>query len=98
MSRYIPNALTRELREALRNPCTFPGGYTKAIYLSDGERICPECARKQYRQISRSTRQQARDGWALLGIDIYWEGPPEYCVQCNKKLPSEYGDPDKGGK
>lgn len=98
MSRHIPNALTRTLRETLREPYAWPGGYTKAIYLADGERICPKCARENYHRISQSTREQARDGWALLCIEAYWEGPPEHCVECNIEMPSEYGDPEAKGE
>lgn len=83
-----------DLKDALRTPYAFPGGYTKAIYLADGERICPECARENYRQIAESTRDVNQDGWALGGVDIYWEGPPEHCVNCDKALASEYGDPE----
>ena len=38
---------TKELREAIRTPYAWPGGYKTIIILSDGEAICHECAKKE---------------------------------------------------
>lgn len=80
---------------ALRQRFAWPGGYDLALYLSDGERICHPCARENALRIGRSTRDNARDGWSFMIADVYWEGPDEYCCDCNCSLPSEYGDPDE---
>ena len=85
---------TKELRQTLRHPFAWPGGYDLAIYLSDGERICHKCARENYRQIISSTRNKEQDGWAFGKVSVHWEGPPEFCVQCGDEQESEYGDPD----
>lgn len=86
------NEMLTAMRDAIRNPYTWPGGYPVHIYLSDGECICADCARLNYRRISESTRSNNHDGWAVLGIEVFWEGPPEYCVQCNKEMESAYGE------
>ena len=85
------NQLIENLKDAIREPWAWPGGYTKAIYLSDGERICPQCAKDNFREIVWATKEADHSGWGMLGVDIHWEGDPEYCVQCNKELESEYG-------
>jgi len=82
------------LKDALRSPFAWPGGYEKAIYLADGERICQACAIKNFRQIIKATRDNPADDWAFLTVDIYWEGPPQTCIECSRRLPSEYGDPE----
>lgn len=30
----------------------------------------------------------------IVAADVYWEGPPETCADCNREIPSAYGDPD----
>jgi hypothetical protein len=81
-----------KLKEAIRTPYTFPGCYQKALYLSDGERMCLKCAKENFRSIVDSTKHNSTDGWAVLGVDVYWEGPAEFCCHCNKEMESEYGD------
>ena len=68
------------------------GGYTIALYMMNGERICNSCAREQWPEICSDTI----DGygqWQAGHTEVYWEGPPQHCVQCNKPQDSEYGDP-----
>ena len=97
MSAGIETEVKRTIRcfeRALENPIVFPGGYELAVYLADGERICHQCAEENASRIIESTLSEARDGWELLGCDVYWEGPDESCCECGKTLSSEYGDPD----
>ena len=89
---------TKELREAIRTPYAWPGGYKTIIILSDGEAICHECAKKEYRRLSNSLRNQSphcNDGWYPSFWDAYWEGPPIPCTNCNKPIESAYDDPDQ---
>jgi len=88
-----PDPIT-QFADFCAHPWTDLGGYTLACYLSDGERICPKCARNNAQQIVTSTNQGAKDGWAFGAVAVHWEGPPENCVQCNVEMPSEYGDPN----
>lgn len=96
MARYPtnPHEILRSVKGAIREPYAWPGGYEKRIYLSDGETICQDCVRKEWRNIVQSTLNGYRDGWAAMAVDVHWEGPPEQCAHCNKVLPSVYGDPD----
>jgi hypothetical protein len=84
-----------ELKEALRRPFTFPGGYTLGFWCSDGERLCPACIRENFRLVvGEKFRPHIRDQWRVEWIDVHWEGPDDYCSHCGKALPSEYGDPN----
>lgn len=82
----------RALKDAIRHPYCWPGGYAKVGIMSDGDLLCAECLRKEYRIILRATKHGDRDGWAMAGIDVYWEGPPVCCAHCGSEINSEYGE------
>ena len=64
-------------------------GYLCGLYLIDGGRICPECAREQWADIVRDTLHSGPDrGWGILGIDAHWEGKAEFC-DCGEVFESE---------
>lgn len=88
------NQILHDVREAVRHPYAWPGGYPIYVYMTDGEMLCRDCVRSNYREISHATRHKERSGWAAAGVDVYWEGPNMFCAQCNKELESAYGDPD----
>ena len=90
----MKNTILEQVKRAIREPYAWPGGYPVYTIMSDGALLCPDCARSEYRQIARSTKDKARDGWHAIGADVYWEGPDEPCGHCGKPLPSAYGDPD----
>jgi hypothetical protein len=82
------------VKNIIRNPYAWPGGYTKMMCMTDGETLCADCVKENYRLILRATRDNDRSGWAAWAADVHWEGAPMYCANCNKEMPSEYGDPD----
>lgn len=92
------NEILANVRRAVREPFTSLGAYPIYVYTSDGEMLCAECVRENYRAISTATRHRENDGWRVEGTDVYWEGPPEHCANCNKALPSAYGDPEVSAK
>lgn len=86
---------TRDLREALRHPYVWPGGYPIYLVLSDGEMLCHACAKTEYRQISQALRDHDHhSGWRPVSAEVLWESPdePELCAHCNKTLKPAYGD------
>lgn len=85
----------RQVKEYIRAPYAWPGGYTKILVMHDGEVLCSDCARADFRLIVSSTRTGARDGWQAEGVTLHQEGPALYCANCNKYIPSDYGDPDR---
>lgn len=85
------------IKSIIREPYAWPGGYAKLLVMHDGEFLCADCTKENYRLILRATKDRDRySGWQAIGTDIYWEGSPTYCAHCNKELLSEYGD-DMGG-
>jgi len=92
-----PFHIMRAVKEAIRKPYVFPGGYEKALYLEGGERLCLPCARENWKALVESALDSTvgwSTGWAPMGVDVYWEGPSEFCGHCNREMQSEYGDPD----
>jgi hypothetical protein len=61
----------------------WPGGYQIIFITHDGDMLCAECA-----------RTAVMEGHETLAADIYYEGPVEYCADCNRELEPAYGDPD----
>lgn len=80
-----------QLKEAMRNPYAWPGGYPVYPVMDDGALLCTECARKNFRNILESTRNERHDGWHCIGAEVLWEGT-EYCAHCSKQLESAYGE------
>lgn len=82
---------TKELRKALRTPYAWPGGYPMYIVLSDGGMLCRECARTEYREMSRALRDPRLydSGWRPVAAVVLWEGPEE-CAHCNSPLEVAY--------
>jgi hypothetical protein len=89
MSRAMINAVKQFIRE----PYAWPGGYPKILVMADGECLCPKCARANFRAIVAATKAGLRDGWKADGVGIHWEGAPVYCAQCNVATLSAYGRP-----
>lgn len=88
------NEIMHAVRDFIRQPVAWPGGYPKSLVMDDGETLCAKCARTEYRQISNSTRHNMRDGWQAGGVSIHWEGAPVTCAHCSKETESAYGVPD----
>lgn len=82
-----------QVKDAIRKPYAWPGGYALVVILADGEALHPDCARNNWADIARSTLGQYHNGWAAAGVDIHFEGPDLYCAHCGDPIPSEYGDP-----
>src|SRR4051812_21168140 len=86
------NAMLIEVRDAIRHPFTSVGGYPVYCVMNDGGRLCRECARKEYRELSCNTRQgnDGDSGWVVAGVEVFWEGTDE-CCNCNAPMQSAYG-------
>lgn len=60
----------------------WPGGYTLFYLTRDGLTVCADCANRE-----------VDDSQAVVGQDIYWEGPDMSCDDCEAEIKSSYGDP-----
>jgi hypothetical protein len=78
------------VKEAIRQPYTWPGSYPKTFVSYDGC-ICRSCVTNNLRAIFRDTTDNV-GGWNVR-VDVLWEGPA-YCANCGTELESAYGNPD----
>lgn len=72
------------------------GGYPLVYYTRDMESLCADCATADYFEwlyAISSGEQWAYDSPTM--VHVYWEGPDDTCANCNKPLPSAYGDPNE---
>lgn len=89
-----------QLRAVLRaGGAAWPGGYTVALYTSDGEMasIPALCADKHALWAALydiRTKQRGR----IVGADLYDEGPAVQCAYTNADIASSYGDPEGGAE
>ncbi len=89
--RTIVNGL--QLRETLRaDPYAWPGGYPLYFIASDGEALSFGSVRANIRQVLRSIRDGANDGWRVLGVDVNYEDPALFCAHSGERIPSAYSE------
>ena len=92
----MKTALSIKLREAIRAKYAWPGGYPMYLVMADGEALCMDCARKEYKLIARATRDNRicalRDQWLVVGADVNWEDESLTCCHCNSQIEPAYGN------
>lgn len=89
------NNMLDQARHAARNKYAWPGGYPLALLMADGECICPDCAKREWKQVARATKAKLSDWpdkqWRVEDVFINWEDDDLYCAHCNEKIESAYG-------
>jgi len=84
------NQILEQVKEAIRSPYAWPGGYPVYMVMADGL-MCPKCARENYRLIVEATNSHDRhSGWKAEGATVLYEGE-ECCCHCGCELESAYG-------
>lgn len=80
-------AMLCKVKDAIRMPHAWPGGYPLSLITSDGACLCPECGRKDWRLICEATIKPAWSGtgWGIVAVEILWEGG-NHCDQCGECL------------
>jgi len=87
------NNMLDQARHATRNKFAWPGGYPLALLMADCECICPDCAKANWRQVSRATKHAGTDKhWEVSQVFVNWEDDDLYCAHCNKHIESAYGE------
>ena len=86
-----PAESLREVKQAIRQPYAWPGGYPLYITMADGEALSVDSARENWRAICWSTIGQHRDSWRAFGADINWEDNSLYCAHSGEKIEPAYG-------
>lgn len=89
MNRYTVHDLVRDLRSG---KYTSFGSHPTYFLTSDGEALSHEAVRENIWQVARSTRDQSRDGWAIVGFDVNWENKDLFCSYTGKRIESAYAE------
>jgi len=80
----------RRVRHAARSKYAWPGGYPLAVVMHDGESVCTDCAKCNYKLISRSTREALGTDWQAEGVEINYEDQHLTCANCGKPIECAY--------
>lgn len=81
-----------KLKELVRHPFVWPGGYEVLFITNDGECLCHKCVRDNFRIILDSMVHDIDDGWKIIGyeldcnMDYMDEDSPVFCAHCNKNF------------
>ena len=78
-----------QVKELIRAPYAFPGGYPKFLVMNDSECLCHNCAKENYSLIVRSTGFNYFDGWKAYCVEINWESEIS-CAHCGYLIESAY--------
>ena len=92
------NPILEQMDAAIKQPYAWPGGYPIYCYTDDGETAHPKCVEAEYQRFRSSTLNKEKDGYQIIAVDVYWEGPDVDCCICNKPCESAYGDPEDDQK
>ncbi len=83
------------LKQFIRQPYAWPGGYPCALIMAYGEVIDSRSARENFRLIRRAMRDRLDRQWTPEEVFIYWEGPPLICAESGRLIESAYGGDDE---
>ena len=86
----------RDVKQAIREPYAWPGGYPKYVLMHDGEALSVESARENWHSICDSTINRQNDGWRAVGVDINWEDPDLFCAHSGERIESAYAEDEVG--
>ena len=82
----MKNKRIEAVKDALRQPNTWPGMYPKSFLSYDGV-ICHKCIRDNFRAVVNDCRT---GGPWNVKVDVLWEGE-FHCVDCGCEVESAYG-------
>ena len=81
---------TQQVKQFIRQPYAWPGGYPMFLIMDDGGAICKDCARAEWPLICGSTRSNTSDGWRAEGVGVNWEDADLICDHCSNQIESAY--------
>ena len=84
---------TKHLKDIVRQPYAWPGGYPKFLIMASGEGVCKKCAKDNAKLIIKATRQGFDAGWEAVAVDVNWEDENLFCDHCGDQIESAYGEP-----
>ena len=76
------------LKDVIRHPYAFPGGYERVLVTTDGGVVCHRCAKEEYYTMLHSTRAGYRDGWDVEGDTVVYTNEDKFyvCDHCGREI------------
>lgn len=81
---------TKHLKDFIRQPFAWPGGYPLFALMGDGGIICRHCAADNARMMIESTRRDYGDGWDCAAVAVNWENTDLVCDNCGQHIEAAY--------
>jgi hypothetical protein len=82
----------KSVKEYIRQPYAWPGGYPKVLITADGGCLCSHCARKEFRLICEESFDNTNHGFRAAGVGVNWENTDLHCDHCGKQMECAYGE------
>lgn len=87
----------KTLKNNVRHPYAWPGGYEIVFVTNDGEILCHDCVKSNWREVLTSTKQEINDGWRIVGFmneavdvestrEMAGDDYISYCAHCKKEF------------
>ena len=89
-SKPTPAQRLAAVKDLIREPYAWPGGYPKYLVMVDGESLSAEAAKENFKLICAATLSGYNDDWEIFGVDINWEGADMVCAHTGKPIPAAY--------
>jgi hypothetical protein len=85
---------TTALKNALRaGPYAWPGGYPTFFLTAEGDPLCHQCVRDNFKLVLEETRHPSPlDGWRTIGHEINYEDAALHCAHCGEQIEAAYGE------
>jgi hypothetical protein len=84
----------RQVKEVIRSPYAWPGGYPLYVIMADGEALSVKAAKENWREIVCATLWHDYSGWRAEGVDVNWEDPDLFCCHSGERIESAYAEDD----
>ena len=83
---------TTDLKVALRaGPYAWPGGYPTYFIAADGEPLCHNCVKQNFKQVVQEHNNPTRhDQFRVIGQEINHEDTHLYCAHCEQPIETAY--------
>jgi hypothetical protein len=87
MMTFNNTAGARALKDIVRAPFAWPGGYEKFAVADDGGVLCWKCCTSEFKNMLHSTLGEYRDGWHVehVGCAVEIDGPIT-CDHCSNEI------------
>jgi len=83
---------TAEVKQFIRQPYAWPGGYPLFAIAADGGCLCKDCVKDNAKLIIGATRNGFEKDWAVVAVECNWEDEELVCDNCGKPIEAAYCD------